>query len=135
MCAHTKYIIHFWSYFHIFICIFILSWLVGWGWWWWLFYLFLSFVSFVCLWYESCTTKLLSIFDVMYLFHLNRLRHLFEMHLGYHLGSSNWMMPIFVYLSIRMVVYVAAVVVVAAAVGAVDVAVALFPDMLSILRP
>lgn len=76
----------------------------------------------------------------MYLFHLNRLRHLFEMHLGCHLNSLSWMMPIFECQSNHTVAYVVAVVVVVAAVGAVaadvvDGAVALFPGMLSTLRP
>lgn len=78
----------------------------------------------------------------MYLFHLNRLRHLFEMHLGCHLDSLSWMMPIFECQSIRWihtVAYVVAVVVVAAvgavAADVVDAAVALFPGMLSTLRP
>lgn len=86
-------------------------------------------------------TKLRLFFDAMYHFHLNRLPHLFAMHSNCHLDSLSSTMPISVCQAIHTAAYVVgavdAVVVAAAAVavGAVDGAVALFPDMPSILRP
>lgn len=90
-----------------------------------------------------CYTKLRLFSDVMYHFHPNRLPHLFAMHSNCHSDSLSSTMPISVCQSIHTVAYVVvavdavAVVVVATAavVSAADAAVALFPDMLSILRP
>lgn len=62
------------------------------------------------------------------------------MHLNCHLDFLSSMMPIFEYQSIHMVAYVvvavdAAVVAAAAVVDVADGVVALFPDIVSILRP